>query len=209
MVLKIGVLAVQGDVEEHIWALKNACKEYEIDCEIIQVKLPKHLEGLHGITIPGGESTTIGILTRKFGVLDKLKQMIENGFPVFGTCAGMIMLAKEVKDAVVGITEQPILSVMNISVIRNVFGRQKDSFEIDLDVQELGKTIRAVFIRAPAIEKYWGKVKPLAKIKHDKYGELIVFAREENMLASSFHPELTKDTTVFKYFINMILEYKK
>ena len=209
MVLKIGVLAIQGDVEEHIWALKNACKEYEIDCEIKQVKLPKHLDDIHGITIPGGESTTIGILARRFGLLDKLKQMIENGLPVFGTCAGMIMLAKEVRDAVVGITGQPILGVMNISVIRNVFGRQKDSFEIDLEIPELGKTIRAVFIRAPAIEKCWGKAKPLAKIKHDKYGELIVFAREEHMLAAAFHPELTKDTTIFKYFINMILEYKK
>ncbi len=206
--IKVGVLALQGDVEEHVWALRRALQEMNLPHRVIEVKFPKQLDEIDGIVIPGGESTTIGILARRTGILDKLREKILNGLPVFGTCAGLIMLAKEVRDATVGETRQPVLAVMDISVIRNVFGRQKDSFEIDLEIPELGKTVRAVFIRAPAIIRCWGTARPLAKISHEKYGELIVMARQEHMLACAFHPELTKDTTVHKYFINMIIEYR-
>ncbi len=206
--VRVGVLALQGDVEEHVWALRRALQEMNLPHKVVEVKFPKQLDEVDGIVIPGGESTTIGILARRTGLLDKLRDYILNGLPVFGTCAGLIMLAKEVRDATVGETRQPVLGVMDISVIRNVFGRQKDSFEIDLEIPELGKTVRAVFIRAPAIVRCWGTTRPLAKINHEKYGELIVMARQEHMLACAFHPELTKDTTVHKYFINMVLEYR-
>ncbi len=206
--VKLGVLAVQGDVEEHIYALRRACLEMGIPHRIVEVKLPKHLTDIDGIVIPGGESTTIGRLSERKGLLEILRKEIEGGLPVFGTCAGMIMLAKEVRDAVVGEKAQPILGVMNISVIRNVFGRQKDSFEIDLDIPEIGKIVRAVFIRAPAIIRCWGRTRPLARIMHEKLGELIVLAREDNMLACAFHPELTKDTTIHRYFLQMVLEYR-
>ncbi len=207
--LRVGVLAVQGDVEEHVYATREACRRLGIDCEVVEVKLPKHLDQVDGIIIPGGESTTIGILCRRTGLLDALKRRIESGMPVFGTCAGMIMLAKEVVDAVVGRTGQPILGVMNISVIRNVFGRQRESFEVDLEVPDLNKVIRAVFIRAPAIVRYWGSVKPMAYVRHERYGRLVVLARENHMLASAFHPEMTKDTSVHEYFINMVVEHVK
>ncbi len=206
--LKLGVLGVQGDVEEHIHALGLACRELGLRCQVVQVKLPRHLEDLDGIVIPGGESTTIGRLAERKGLLEILRRKIEDGLPVFGTCAGAIMLAKEVRDATVGETSQPILGTMNISVIRNVFGRQRDSFEVDIDVPELNRTIRAVFIRAPAITRCWGKARPLAKIMHEKLGELIVLAREEHMLACAFHPELTRDTTLHRYFIGIVLEQR-
>ncbi len=206
--VKVGVLALQGDVEEHVHALKRALQEMGLPHRVIEVKFPRQLDEIDGIVIPGGESTTIGILARRTGILDKLREKILSGLPVFGTCAGMIMLAKEVRDAKVGETGQPILGVMDIAVVRNIFGRQKDSFEIDLEIPELGKTVRAVFIRAPAIVRYWGTTRPLAKIQHETFGELVVLARQEHMLACAFHPELTKDTTVHRYFINMILEYR-
>ncbi len=206
--LKLGVLGVQGDVEEHIHALGLACRELGLRCQVVQVKFPRHLEDLDGIVIPGGESTTIGRLAERKGLLEILRRKIEDGLPVFGTCAGAIMLAKEVRDATVGETSQPILGTMNISVIRNVFGRQRDSFEVDIDVPELNRTIRAVFIRAPAITRCWGKARPLAKITHEKLGELTVLAREEHMLACAFHPELTRDTTLHRYFIGIVLEQR-
>lgn len=205
----IGVLALQGDVEEHICALRNCLRRLNLQGNIIKVKLPKHLENIHALIIPGGESTTIGLLAKKVGLLEEIKSRIINGLPVFGTCAGMVMLAKEVKDSVVGETRQPILGVMNISVVRNIFGRQRESFEIDLSIPELGKTVRAIFIRAPAVIKYWGNAKPLATLHHEKYGELAVLVREDHMLASAFHPELTEDITMIEYFLNIVKEYLK
>ncbi len=205
MTINAGVLALQGDIEEHVYAFKNAFEELGVKYRIVLVKKPEHLEQIDCISIPGGESTTIGVLSRRTGILDKLREKILNGLPVFGTCAGMIMLAKEVKDAVVGETGQPILGVMNISVIRNVFGRQRESFEVDLKIPEIDeKPIRAVFIRAPAAIRCWGNARPLASVKHVKFGDLIVMAREEHILAAAFHPELTKDTRVFKYFIQKV-----
>ncbi len=205
MTINAGILALQGDVEEHAYAIKNALEELGLKYKMICVKKPEQLETIDFIAIPGGESTTIGVLSKRTGILEKLKIKIESGLPTFGTCAGMIMLAKEVRDAVVGETGQPLLGVMNISVIRNVFGRQRESFEIDLKIPEIDeKPIRAVFIRAPAAIRCWGNARPLATITHEKFGELIVMAREEHILAAAFHPELTRDTRVYRYFIQKV-----
>ncbi len=205
MTVIAGVLALQGDIEEHVHALERALKELNISYRIILVKKIEHLSNIDLITIPGGESTTIGFLSKRTGILDKLKERIENGLPVLGTCAGMIMMAREVRDAVVGETSQPLLGVMDMAVIRNVFGRQRESFEIDLKIPVLGeKPFRAVFIRAPAAVRLWNDAQPLATLRHEKYGELIVMARQRNMLACAFHPELVPDTRVHKYFITEV-----
>ncbi len=194
--IKIGVLGFQGRVYEHIYMLKILAKKYKIPVEAVIVKKKDRLEGLNGIIIPGGESTTISVLARKFGVLDELKKLIEDGLPVMGTCAGTIFLAKKVSDRVVGEVKQETLSSMNIEVVRNYFGRQRESFEIDLDIQNIGRKFRAIFIRSPAITRYWGRTRVLAKLNG-----VIVAAEEDNKLAFVFHPELTNDLRVHKYFI--------
>ncbi|GAB6947689.1 hypothetical protein JCM16161A_18190 [Vulcanisaeta sp. JCM 16161] len=148
--VRVGILALQGDVEEHEYAIRRAAEELGINVDVIRVKRVEHLNGLGALVIPGGESTTIGSLARRNGLLDRLRESIINGLPTLGTCAGAIFMAKEVRDSVVGETGQPILGVMNIAVVRNAFGRQRDSFEMDLNIEGLG-TVRAVFIRAPAI----------------------------------------------------------
>ncbi len=205
MVLVAGVLALQGDIEEHVQALERALRELNIDYRIVLVKKVEHLTNIDLITIPGGESTTIGFLSRRTGLLDKIRENIEKGLPVLGTCAGMVMLAKEVRDAVVGETSQPLLGVMDISVVRNVFGRQRESFEIDLRIPILGdKPFHAVFIRAPAAIRCWNDAQPLATIRHEKHGELIVMVRQRNILACAFHPELVLDTRVHRYFITEV-----
>ncbi|NPA23395.1 MAG: pyridoxal 5'-phosphate synthase glutaminase subunit PdxT [Crenarchaeota archaeon] len=197
-----GVLALQGDIEEHVQALDRALRELGVDYRIVLVKKVDQLSKIDLITIPGGESTTIGFVSRRTGILDKLKERIENGLPTLGTCAGMVMMAKEVRDAVVGETSQPLLGVMDISVIRNVFGRQRESFEVDLKIPVLGnQPFRAVFIRAPAAVRCWNDAQPLATLRHERYGDLIVMVRQRNMLACAFHPELVLDTRVHRYFI--------
>ncbi|NPB00638.1 MAG: pyridoxal 5'-phosphate synthase glutaminase subunit PdxT [Crenarchaeota archaeon] len=205
MTLVAGVLALQGDIEEHVHALERALKELNISFRIMLVKKVEQLSNIDLITIPGGESTTIGFLSRKTGLIDRLKERIEDGLPVLGTCAGMVMMAREVRDAVVGETSQPLLAVMDISVIRNIFGRQRESFEIDLKIPAIGdRPFRAVFIRAPAAIRCWNDAQPLATLRHEKYGELVVMVRQRNMLACAFHPELVLDTRVHKYFITEV-----
>ncbi len=147
--MKVGVLALQGDVEEHEYAIRRAADELKINVDVVRVKKPEHLNGLNALVIPGGESTTIGSLASRNGLLDRLRDLIINGLPTLGTCAGAIFMAREVRDSVVGETGQPILGVMDIAVVRNAFGRQRDSFEVDVTIEGIG-AVRAVFIRAPA-----------------------------------------------------------
>lgn len=190
--MKIGVLALQGDFAEHITALKK------LNIEPVEVRLPKHLEGVSGLIIPGGESTTIGKLAVAFNLIEPLRAFAKTK-PVWGTCAGAIFLSKDAK------RDQPLLSVMNITVERNAFGAQIDSFEADLDIPEVTEPsgdptpIHAIFIRAPIIESATGQSRILAKVSDGR----IVAVREHNLLATSFHPELTGDLRFHSYFVSM------
>lgn len=188
---RVGVLALQGDFAEHAAALRAAGAEPR------EVRLPADLEGLDGLIIPGGESTTIGKLLVEWHLLPALQERIRGGFPVWGTCAGAILLAEDVRDALPG---QPLLGVMDIAVRRNAFGRQVQSFEAELDVPALGKhPFPAVFIRAPKIESVGPRAQALASLDDGT----VVAARQEHLLATSFHPELTGDDRFHRLFVEI------
>jgi pyridoxal 5'-phosphate synthase pdxT subunit len=191
--MKIGVLALQGAFIEHFRILEK------LDSEAKEIRLPGELEGLNGLIIPGGESTTILKLLHGYKIFEPLKDLILKGFPVWGTCAGMICLANKVSNSQ-NSALQP-LEVMDIAVKRNAFGRQVDSFEIDLSIPVLGKKpYHAIFIRAPLIKSVGAKVQILASLEDGT----IVAARQDNLLVSSFHPELTEDHRFHKYFVNIV-----
>ena len=189
--MKVGVLALQGDVREHISSL--------IACGVgaVPVRRESEIQSIDALVLPGGESTTIAQLSEVFGIYDLLKQRIASGMPVYGSCAGMILLATEILDAKVG---QKSFGGLDISVRRNAFGRQVDSFESDIEFadgsQEL---IRAVFIRAPWVEKVGDAVQVLASIDSHP-----VAVRSQTALATSFHPELTGDHRIHRYFIEHV-----
>jgi len=187
--MRIGVLAVQGAFIEHEKALAR------IGAEPVEVRLPQHLDGLDGLIIPGGESTTIGKVAERWGLLEPIRVFAQSGRPLWGTCAGMILMAKEVVDSV---PDQPTLGLMDISVRRNAFGRQVDSFEADLEVSALGEEpFHAVFIRAPRVEQVGAGVGVLAQLDDGT----VVAARQGNLLATAFHPELTGDDRFHRYFL--------
>jgi 5'-phosphate synthase pdxT subunit len=187
---KVGVLAMQGAFAEHIAILRR------LGVEAIPIRVAGELRGLNGLVIPGGESTTIGKLMREYRLTEELKRLIAKGFPVWGTCAGMILLAKEVAGH-----EQQLLGAMDIRVRRNAFGRQVDSFEVALDVPVLGHPpFPAVFIRAPWIEKAGDGVEVLARLPDGKP----VAAREGNLVVTAFHPELTSDPRFHEYFLSIV-----
>jgi 5'-phosphate synthase pdxT subunit len=195
--MKIGVLALQGDFAEHLAMLRR------LDVAATPVRLPGQLAGLDGLIIPGGESTTIGKLAVAYGLLAPIRQMVAAGKAVWGTCAGMILLAREATD---GIPGQPLIGVMDIVVRRNAFGRQVDSFELDINVPVLGETpFHAVFIRAPLIEQVGPGVQVLARLPATGGGPTsegrIVAIRQGNLLATAFHPELTDDLRFHQYFL--------
>lgn len=202
MKARIGVLGLQGSVTEHVEAVSRALENIRVESEVLIVKKASDIKSINGIIIPGGESTVIGRLAEKSGLLSSLRIAILNGLPVFGTCAGVVMLAREVHDAKIGVTNQPILGVMDIKVLRNAFGRQRESFEADISIPRIGREpFHAVFIRAPIIEAVLSSdVEVLAKLE-DK----IVLAQQNNMLASVFHPELTSDLRLHEYFLKKAL----
>jgi pyridoxal 5'-phosphate synthase pdxT subunit len=188
--MKVGVLASQGAFIEHIHTLEK------LNSEAVPVRLPEELAGLDGLIIPGGESTTISKLMTAYDLMDKISGLAKKGLPIFGTCAGMILMARHVSGNVM-----PSLSLMDIAVKRNAFGRQVDSFETDLAIAALGeKPFHAVFIRAPLIESVEKSVDILARLKDGT----IVAAKQGKMLASAFHPELTEDTRFHQYFLDII-----
>jgi 5'-phosphate synthase pdxT subunit len=187
--MRIGVLALQGAFIEHEKTLAA------IGITPVEVRLPEHLNEVDGLIIPGGESTTIGQVAQEWGLLAPMKAFALSGKPVWGTCAGMILLAKDVVDGKPG---QPLLEVMDIAVRRNAFGRQVDSFEADLTVQALGdRPFHAVFIRAPAVERVGEGVEVLARLEDSS----VVAVRQGNLLATAFHPELTDDDRFHRYFV--------
>ena len=205
MSINIGVLGLQGDVEENIIATRSALGNLGIKGTVKQVKTPDEISGLDGLIIPGGESTMIGQMSLVNGGLKIIKEKIQAGMPVFGICAGLILLSKNAKDRVVGKIDQPLLNLLDVRVERNSFGRQKDSFEAEISAQPIGITkTRGVFIRAPSIEDMGKDVQIISK-----FNEKVVAVKQGNILATSFHPELTHDVSLHKHFVSMIKPTKK
>lgn len=187
----VGVLALQGDVREHISALS--------DCGVgaLEVRTLRELEGVQALVIPGGESTTISKLARAFGIFEAIQERIKAGMPVYGSCAGLILLADRVLDAIVG---QESFGGLDVTARRNAFGRQVDSFESDIEFKGItGPKFRAIFIRAPWIEDCGADVEVLAQIDNHP-----VAVQSGNLLATSFHPELTRDNRIHRYFVETI-----
>ena len=188
--MRVGVLALQGDFREHLFALE----ECGVTAEII--RRPSELERVDALVLPGGESTAIANLARSFEIFDPLKSRIASGMPVYGSCAGMILLADRVLDAAIG---QETFGGLDITVRRNAFGRQVDSFEADLDFKGItNPPVRAVFIRAPWVESVGPEVEVLATFDH------AVAVRQGALLATSFHPELTGDNRIHRFFIESV-----
>jgi 5'-phosphate synthase pdxT subunit len=187
--MRIGVLAVQGNFREHLGVLAR------LGVDGTEVRLPEQLNGLDGLIVPGGESTAIGRLVRLYGLEDSIAQF--DG-PIFGTCAGMILLAREAVD---GTADQPLLGLLDVTVRRNGYGRQVFSFEADLTFEGYGQPLRGVFIRAPRVEA----VGPEATVLIELDGSPVL-VRQGRMLAASFHPELTDDTRVHELFLQMVRE---
>jgi 5'-phosphate synthase pdxT subunit len=191
----IGVFALQGDVREHLRMLDS------LGARAIGVRRPTELEQCHGLVIPGGESTTMFKLARTFDLFEPIRQGIKEGLPVFGTCAGMIMLADRVED---GTPDQETLGGLDITVRRNAFGRQVDSFEGDIDFAGLGDPVHAIFIRAPWVESTGPGVEALAQIDHGPAAGRIVAVRQGSLMATSFHPEVGGDARIHRMFVDLV-----
>ncbi|MGG3510077.1 pyridoxal 5'-phosphate synthase glutaminase subunit PdxT [Paenibacillus lautus] len=186
--MKVGVLALQGAVAEHIRSITLA------GAEGVPIKKVEQLDCIDGLIIPGGESTTIGKLMRKYNFMDAIRQFSAQSKPIFGTCAGLIVLAERIQG-----DEEAHLKLMDITVARNAFGRQRESFETDLPVKGIEEPVRAVFIRAPLILEVGAGVEVLSTYKDE-----IVTARQGHLLAASYHPELTDDYRLHQYFVEMV-----
>lgn len=195
--IRVGVLALQGDYLEHLQVLKELP-----NVEALPVKNSRDLNELDALIIPGGESTTIGSLMMVKGLNNAIVDFVVSGGAVMGTCAGAILLAKRVRDRVVGDTGQFTLGLMDISVVRNAFGRQRDSFITKVVVDGVGE-VDAVFIRAPAIVEAWGEARITAYVEHPNTGRVGAAAVERNMLALTFHPEISRSKTIYNYLLSM------
>ncbi len=187
-VRRVGVLALQGDFREHLSVLN------ELGAHTVEVRVPHDLESVDALIVPGGESTTIGRLATLYGMIEPLRKHIKHGMPTLGTCAGMIFLASRVTDG-----DQPLIGALEASVERNAFGRQNESFEVDIPVKGLGDPVRAVFIRAPLIEEVGDGVEVLARHRGRP-----VFVRQANVMATSFHPELTEDRRIHQMLLDSL-----
>lgn len=201
MSLNVGILSIQGDVEENFLALRAALEHSKIDDgKITRVKTPDDIKQLDALVIPGGESTTIGKLSLANDSLQVLKQKIESGMPVLGICAGLILLSNTVNDRIVGKTDQPLLNILDVTLERNSFGRQRESFEADISMDSIGiPKFNGVFIRAPSISSVGSNVTVLSKL-----GDRVVAVKQGNIIGTSFHPELTGDVSLHKYFLSLL-----
>ncbi len=184
----IGVLALQGDFREHRRALE------QLGARVVEVRLPGDLDGIDGMVIPGGESTTIGKLADRFGLIDPLRDLIQGGVPTYGTCAGLIFCSMAVTEGA-----QPLLGVLDVVTQRNAFGRQNESFETDIEIEGFDESFHAVFIRAPWVAKVGSGVQVLAEVDDHP-----VMVRQDNVIATSFHPELTDDRRVHAMLLDMV-----
>ena len=199
MSLNFGVLSIQGDVLENILSVNAAIDALGIDGTVTAVRTPDEISNVDGLVIPGGESTTIGQLSMFNDSFITLKNKIEQGMPVLGICAGMILLSKTAQDKVVGKIDQPLLDILDIKLERNSFGRQRESFESDISLNSIGiPTFNGVFIRAPSISDVGSNVEVLSK-----FNEKIIAVKKNNVIGVAFHPELTNDISLHKYFVNL------
>ncbi|MDH7508411.1 MAG: pyridoxal 5'-phosphate synthase glutaminase subunit PdxT [Methanomassiliicoccales archaeon] len=196
--MKVGVIAVQGAVQEHIEMTNSAFERLGVNGRAVPVRREKDMEGIDCLIIPGGESTTISRLLRRFNLFDTIVERGKKGMPIMGTCAGCILLAK-VGDEEVIKTGTELLGLMDMEVDRNAFGRQRESFEADIMVKGLDSLFHAVFIRAPAIKRVWGQCEVMATLEGN-----IVMAKQDNLLGLAFHPELSSDTRIHEMLIEMV-----
>ena len=203
--LIIGILGLQGDVTEHIEKIDQTLELMNLNGKSFTIKNAEHIEKIDGLIITGGESTTIGKMADRNNLITKIREKANAGLPMLCTCAGLILMAKKVRDFVLGEVNQPILGILDVEVIRNAFGRQKDSFEVDLSIPILGEQpFRGVFIRSPSISSVLNNnVKVLAT-----FDNKIIAVKQENLLGFSFHPELTEDIRIHKLLIDSVLARK-
>ena len=200
MSVTIGILAIQGDVAENVLATKTALEQSNVSGKAIEVKTPQDIEKIDGLILPGGESTMMGQLSLVNGSLKQIKEKISAGMSVFGICAGLILLSKNASDRIVGSMDQPLLDLIDVMVERNSFGRQQESFEAKVSMESLGiSEFNGVFIRAPSISKLGDGVEAISK-----FNDKVVAVKKGNILGTAFHPELTQDVSLHKYFVNMV-----
>lgn len=204
--IKVGVLGIQGDIEENILSTEEALKKLNLRGTVESVRYSESVAELDGLILPGGESTVIGSLLSIQGkVFQTIEKKIKEGMPVLGTCAGLIMLSKRTYDKVVGETKQKLFGMLDVVIERNAFGRQHESFEVDLKIPVLGnEPFRGIFIRSPIVNNVGESVTILSKL-NDK----IVAVKQNNIIGTSFHPELSTDRRLHELFIKDILEFRK
>ena len=204
--IKVGVLGIQGDIEENILSTDEALKKLNLRGTVESVRYSESIAELDGLILPGGESTVIGSLLSIQGkVFQTIEKKIKEGMPVLGTCAGLIMLSKRTYDKVVGETKQKLFGMLDVVIERNAFGRQHESFEVDLEIPVLGnEPFRGIFIRSPIVNNVGESVTILTKL-NDK----IVAVKQNNIIGTSFHPELSADRRLHELFIKDILEFRK
>ena len=203
--LLIGILALQGDIEESIKAAADALAEMNQAGKVISIRYPEEIMKIDGLIIPGGESTVMGLLIAiKTGLLDSINKVLQKDLPIMGTCAGMIILAKKSNDRVVGNKQQLLLGALDIEIERNSFGRQFDSFESNLEISGISNDFRGIFIRAPSVISVGPQVQILGK-----FDGKIVAVQQENIIGTSFHPELSGDNRMHKMFVELVAKWKK
>jgi pyridoxal 5'-phosphate synthase pdxT subunit len=204
--ITIGVLGVQGDIEENIVATKDTLKHMRVKGIVESVRYSEEIEKVDSLIIPGGESGVISLLVAiQGGAFQTVKRLVSNGMPVMGTCAGMIILSKHAYDRVVGETKQQLMGNLDIVVERNAFGRQNDSFEVDLQIPFLGKDdFKCVFIRSPIVREVGKEVEVIAT-----FNNKIVAVKQKNIFGTSFHPELSGDDRLHRQFIKTVLDFKR
>ncbi len=203
--ITIGVLGFQGDIEENVAAAEQAIKDLDIAGTVKVVRKPEELEKVDGLILPGGESTVQSTLAAIQSSLPVVKRKISEGMPVLGTCAGMILLSRRAFDKVVGDTKQKLLGNLDVVIERNAFGRQNDSFEADIEMPIIGnEPFRGVFIRAPAVSELGKDVQVIAK-----FNDRVVAVKQDNIIGTAFHPELSDDLRVHKQLVEMAARYSK
>jgi 5'-phosphate synthase pdxT subunit len=203
--VEIGILAIQGDVEENLSATDLALSELGIKGRVTPVKYVDEISSIDGLILPGGESTVIGTLAKLSGATQVIKDRVKQGMPVMGICAGMIMLATRAYDKIVGETTQELLSILDITIERNAFGRQNNSFEAEMEIPLIGKEkFNGVFIRSPVVTEVKNSVDAIATLNNK-----IVGVKQGNVIVTSFHPELSNDARFHKLFTSLVAEYTK
>ena len=204
--IRIGVLGLQGDVSEHILMVNNTIKKMGLYGEALSIKNATQINEIDGLIMPGGESTTIGKMTDHNNLFTKIREKAISNMPILGTCAGLVFLAKKVRDAILGEINQPILEILGVEITRNAFGRQRESFEVNLSIPIIGEDpFLGVFIRSPLIASIMDEGVEILSTFKDK----IVAVRQNNILGVTFHPELSGDIRIHKLFVEDVTSFIK